>query len=908
VAERDASRTLYLLDGTSNIFRAFYAIRRLSSPSGKPTNATFGFTQMVRKLLQEETPEYLAVVFDRPEPTHRHEFFPQYKANRLAPPEDLILQIPDIKSVCEVLGLPQVEMAGFEADDLMGTLAHHASRDGYRVVIVSTDKDLLQLVDDSVQVLHPVKGELLDAEGVRRSFGVPPDKVVEVLALMGDSSDNVPGVPGIGEKGAKDLISRYGSLEECLAHASEIPRKSYRESLIQNQDQARASRELVRIRLDAPVIWEPERFRRGEVRTQEVRRLFGELGFTRILSDFSIPDAAAAPAARVPEEPVEPPLRLEELRSATGIRDFLAGASRTGRLALAPRFSSDEPMRSQMAGLGLSIEPGSSAYIAFAETAVSPSALLTGSEAMASLAPVLASTEVRKIVDGLKMLQVHLLRHGIQPAGELLDPGLAAYLLDSERRDYSLAVLESTYLSPGAGGKPAPPDTEARPKRPFPDSREQSAAGAARDCQVLLDLEEPLLRRLEEERLQRLYRDVESPLLAILAEMEWTGVLVDVRLLGEISREWKQELRELEERIHALAGGRFNINSPLQLREVLFDRLKLRPGRKTEKERQYSTGMDVLEELAGSHPLPATILEYRSLSKLLSTYAEALPRLVHPETGRVHASFNQTAAATGRLSSSNPNLQNIPVRTEKGRQIRKAFVAREGWRILTADYSQIELRVLAHLSGDPEMARAFRSGEDIHARTAAQVFGVAPPLVTSEMRRQAKAINFGILYGMGSFRLARELGVAHPVARSFIEEYFQRFSGVKQYVDGVVERAVREGRVFTLFGRIRAVPEIQSRNANMRRQGIRVAVNTTVQGTAADLIKMAMIRLNRALKDRRLSSRLLIQVHDELLLEVPEAELTEVSALVKDAMERVHPLDVPLLADVGSGPNWMETS
>jgi DNA polymerase-1 len=905
VTEKVEPKKLYLVDGTSNIFRAFYAIRRLTSPAHKPTNATFGFTQMVRKLLQDEKPEYLAVVFDRPEPTHRHKVFPQYKANRLAPPEDLIAQIPDVKRVCQVLGVPVVEMPGYEADDLIGTLALKASGSGCKVIIVSTDKDLLQLVDESIGVLHPVRNELLDPEGVRRSFGVPPGKVVEVLALMGDSSDNVPGVPGIGEKGARDLINLYGSVEGCLEHAAEIPRKSYRESLLRNQDQARMSRDLVRIQSDAPVEWDPASFRRRDPGAEEARRLFAELGFTRLLEEFRAPAGARSAAGRE-EVSGEGEIRVDLVREPGGLRRAVDAVSGAGRLAVLPVLSSPEPMRATLEGIAFSKEPGHAFYVSLREGDLISSSTLPEGEVLSCIAPLLADPKVRKISPDTKRMLVYLLRRGLLLEGEILDTTLAAYLLDPERRDYSLPVLESTYLLPE--GSALPSGREARPGGSAEKTVAELARESERACRILLELEEPLLGRLRQAGLLDLYREMEVPLLSILAEMEWTGVGVDTGLLGEIAAEWNRDLREIEERIYRLAGQRFNINSPQQLREVLFQRLGLAPGRKTEKEKQFSTGMDVLEDLAGSHPLPVALLEYRSLSKLLSTYVEALPRLVNPDTGRVHASFNQAAAATGRLSSSGPNLQNIPVRTERGRQIRRAFVAREGWKIVSADYSQIELRVLAHLSGDPEMIRAFRSGEDIHTRTAAQVFGVAPELVTSDLRRQAKAINFGILYGMGAFRLAKELGVSNGVAQRFIDDYLTRFSAVKRYVDTVVEQAERTGRVLTLFGRVRPVPEIQSRNANVRRQGIRVAVNTTVQGTAADLIKMAMIRLARGIRQRGLAGRLLIQVHDELLLEVPGREVEEVSILVKEAMESVHPLDVPLLAEVRSGPNWLDAS
>ena len=894
VAESASPKKLYLLDGTSHIYRAFYAIRRLTGPSRQPTNATYGFTQMVRKLLQDEKPEHLAVVFDRPEPTQRHEIFPEYKANRLVPPEDLVSQIPDVKRVCRALGIPIVELAGFEADDLIGTLARRASAEGFQVVIVSSDKDMLQLVDETISILHPVRGELLDSAGVLKSFGVMPAQVVEVLALLGDSSDNVPGVPGIGEKGARELIACYGSLEGCLEHASEIPRKSYRESLLKNQEQARISRDLVRISFDVPVDWNPEAFRLGGTSREEPRRLFAELGFTRLLEELeaSAPTESDAPPTPAPSVPrVE--VGIEEIQSEEELRKATASLVGCDRLALTPFFSTAEPMRGELVGLGFSASAERAFYLSFRPDDLVSSRHPPEAEVLTQLAPFLTDSKVRIVSQDIKQLQVYLSRRGIPIAGDFLDTTLAGYLLDPERRDYSLPMLESAYL----GGQ----------EPPSAGSRESQARESARSGSTLLELEGRLWRRLEDERLLNLYRDVEMPLVSVLAAMEHLGVLVDTDVLHRIAREWIRDLEGMEEKVYALAGDRFNINSPQQLREVLFQKLGLTPGRKTEKGKLHSTGMDVLEDLAGTHPLPAAILDYRSLSKLLSTYVEALPRMVNPHTGRVHASFNQTMAATGRLSSSNPNLQNIPIRSERGRQIRRAFVSEPGWRILSADYSQIELRVLAHLSGDPELVRAFREGEDIHTRTAARVFGVASDLVTGDLRRQAKAINFGIIYGMGAFRLAKELVVSNAVAQRFIDDYFLRFAGVRKYVDGVVQKAEQEGKVFTLLGRMRPVPEIRSRNANLRRQGIRVAVNTTVQGTAADLMKMAMIRLHSDLTKGGLRSRLLIQVHDELLLEVPEEELKEVSFLVKNAMESVHPLDVPLLAEIRSGPNWLET-
>ena len=894
MAEESGERVLYLVDGTSNIFRAFYAIRGLSDPSGRPTNATFGFTQMLRKLLQDKKPAFIAVAFDRPEPTHRHLAFPSYKANRQKPPEDLIVQIPNIKEVCSVLGVPQVEMAGFEADDLMGTLTRKAVQDGFRVVLVSSDKDLLQLVSDSVQVLHPSRGELLDREGVKRSFGVYPEQVVDVLALMGDSSDNVPGVPGIGEKGARDLVVTYGSLEECLRHASEISRKTYRENLLKHGELALKSRELVTIHGDAPLEWQADQFRRREVQGDRARQLFSDLGFSRIVEELN--DGSEGGAADAPGS-LTAALSAKRLREKKDWEEFRESLLAHKKVALVPWFSTPEPMRARLLGLAMG---GSAEAIHFASFQVapeSPPGELGEADLCQEVASVLQDPSIAKLSDDLKSLEVYLLRRGKNLRGGDLDSTLIAYLLDPERRDYSLERLEAFLLgrnsTAGTAGSPPP------------------AGGgeleACVDCRRLLELETPLRDRLREHGLERLYQEMELPLTSILAEMEFTGVRIDSPFLKELEKQWTLELKDLEVRIYALAGEEFNIQSPRQLGQILFQRLGLSPGRKTEKEKSFSTGVDVLESLASSHPLPAAVLEYRSLSKLLSTYVESLPNLVNPETGRVHASFNQTAAATGRLSSSDPNLQNIPIRTEKGRQIRKAFIAQDGWRILTADYSQIELRILAHLAREEEMIRSFRNGEDIHQRTASQIFGVAPDLVTLAMRHQAKTINFGILYGMGPFRLSRELGVPLASAKLYIEEYFKRFPGVQRYRDQVIESAERRGQVSTLLGRIRMVPEIRSRNMNQRNQGIRVAFNTTVQGSAADLIKAAMVHLDASLKRERLRTRLLIQVHDELVLESPAAEVDRASILVRESMEGCYPLEVPLVAEVRTGASWLET-
>ena len=890
MTEERSRPILCLIDGTSNIFRAFYAVRGLSSPSGRPTNATYGFTQMLRKLLQDLGPQYVAVVFDRSEPTQRHASYPQYKANRMSPPEDLVEQIPDIKETCRVLGVPVIDLAGYEADDLMATLAGKAFSGGFEVTLVTSDKDLLQLVGPHVTVFHPSRGEVLDREGVKRSFGVYPEQVVSVLALMGDSSDNVPGVPGIGEKGARDLITTYGDLENCLNHAADIPKKAHREALQRHAAEARLSRELVTLNREVPVPWAPEDFRRRPMLREEARALYQRLGFSRLLDELASGEVTGD-AAPPPPDPVF--VLVSDRKSLGEMVRSLSGAK---ILALAPELSEEQPMRARLCGLALSASGEAGYYVRVSQGPEEP--FIGERELLLALSELLRMSGAGVLSENLKSLEITLRRGGIEFAQGDLDSTLAAYLVDSEARDYRLARLEESVLGiPSAPAAKGEPGGQARPE----------GGPAARRCRALVNLERPLKQRLQELGLERLYRELELPLTSVLASMEFTGVRIDADFLRSLSLRWNEELRGLEARVHELAGGPFNIQSPRQLGEILFQKLGLTPGRKTEKERAFSTGMDVLESLAPSHPLPAAVLEYRQLAKLLSTYVEALPTLVNHETGRVHATFHQTIAATGRLSSSDPNLQNIPIRTEKGREIRRAFVAEPGWSLLTADYSQIELRILAHLSQDPEMLRAFRAQEDIHQRTAEEVFGVAPELVTSQMRNQAKAINFGILYGMGSLRLSRELGVPLATAKKFIEEYFRRFEGVRRYREGVIESAERSGHVATMFGRIRSVPEIRSRNMNQRNLGIRVAVNTTVQGSAADVIKIAMIALHDRLRRQSMRSRLLIQVHDELVVEAPADEIERAGELVRDCMETSTRLDVPLVAEVRSGTTWLDT-
>ena len=889
----DPEHTLFLVDGTSNLFRAFYAIRGLSSARGLPTNAVFGFTTMLRKLLREHAPRYLAVAFDLPEPTFRHKAYADYKANRPEPPESLVVQIPYAKRVCGALNVPVVEMGGYEADDVIGTLADRARKTGFQVVIVASDKDLLQLVREGILVYNPVREEFLDAAGVESVFGVRPEQVRDVLALCGDASDNIPGVEGIGEKGAKDLIRWFGDLDAVLAAAATLERKSYREGLLAHADTARLSRELATVRLDVPVPFDAEAFRMKPANEAAARELFRELEFTGLLREF--PASMELPRGEFTVVP-----------TAEGLERTVASLRAGGSYALNLERDHAEPMRARLVGVTLAAPGGRGFYVPLRHAGLGAPPQIEPAEALRILAPLLTDQAADRSGHNVKSDLVLLERLGIVAARPAFDTMLASYLLNPSRRSHALEVVAQEVAGLEIPGYESILGSGAR-RVPFAEVPvERAAEVVCRRTAAILALRPRLEEGLRSDGLLAMLTDLELPLAVVLSAVERAGVRVDTGFLRGLSATWEADLGRLAAEIHAAAGREFNINSPRQLGEILFDTLRLRPGRKTEKTRTYSTSMEVLEELASEHPLPRLLLEYRSLQKLKSTYVDALPALVNPETGRVHTSFNQAVAATGRLSSSDPNLQNIPIRTERGRQIRRAFIPAEGCRLLSADYSQIELRVLAHMCGDPALVQAFRAGEDVHRRTAAEVFGVMPDLVSEEMRQRAKTVNFGILYGMGPQRLARDQGITLKEAQEFIDRYFRRFPKVKEYIDATIAAAEAEGRVRTLFRRVRYLPELQGTDRNARQQAIRAAVNTTIQGTAADLIKMAMVALARQLEARGAAARMTLQVHDELVLEVPQGEIDGVAPLVRNVMETAHPLSVPLVADLYVGPNWLE--
>ncbi len=889
----DPERAVYLVDGSNNLYRAFHAIKGLSTSKGLPTNAIYGFTSMLRKLIREHEPRFLGVAFDRAEPTFRHQAFADYKAHRPETPSELVVQIPYVKQVCDALGTRVLELAGFEADDIIATLTVQGVKAGHPIVVVATDKDLLQLVSQNVQIYNPVSEEFLDSAGVERVFGVRPDQVRDVLSLCGDASDNIPGVPGIGEKGAKELIRQYGDLEAVLGSAGSIQRKSYREGLLQHAETARLSRQLATLRHDAPIDFDPEGLRMGSSDRASARHLFLELEFGALAREFAPPVAVQV-------------ARHSVALSAADLESAVARLRSGGRFAFNFERDHAEPMRAHLVGVALAGEDGESLYVPLLHRSLGSPAQIDRATALRLLRPLFDDPGLRRVGHNVKSDLIMMTRLGWAMPPIEMDTMLASYLLNASRHSHALDVVGQelaglsvpTYDSAlGSGSKSIPLDQVAI---------DVAANLVCARVAAILAIRERLETGLRQDGLLALLDDLEMPLASVLADMETRGVRIDTEYLARLSREWESDLARLTAEVHALAGRSFNINSPRQLGEILFETLQLAPGRKTQKTRTYSTSSEVLEDLAESHELPRKVLEYRSLQKLKSGYVDSLPGLINRDTGRVHTSFNQAVAATGRLSSSDPNLQNIPIRTNQGRLVRRAFVTEPGWVLLSADYSQIELRVLAHLCGDPALVEAFKNGEDIHRRTAAEVFGVQPQTVTEEMRRRAKVVNFGVIYGMGSQRLAREQGIPVKDAEVFIETYFRRLPRVREYVDATIALAESQGGIRTLLNRIRYFPELKGPDRNARQQALRAAVNTTIQGSAADLIKLAMVALFRRLAQAGRGARMTLQVHDELVLEVPESELATVARQVRVVMEGVYPLTVPLVADLKAGRNWLE--
>jgi DNA polymerase I len=878
---------LVLVDGSNYLFRAFYAIWELSNSKGFPTNAIYGFTTMLIKLLRDQQPDYIAVTFDVKGPTFRHDAFDGYKATRKATPDTLIPQIPFVKEIIRGFSIPVLEQQGIEADDIIGTIARRQAVAGMDVVIVSGDKDMMQLVSPEILMVDTMKEKSYDIAAVKERFGVGPEQVVEILGLMGDASDNIPGIPGIGPKGAQRLIEQFGSIDELIAHPERIHNEKTREAVRKYADQAKLSRDLAQIRTDAVFEFDLEACRRREPDREKLLSLFKEFEFSSLLQELKLQEEEAASECRICRTPGELEALAARMREA-------------GSFSIDLILSSPEAMRASAVGIAIGTAPGEAHYVPLSHEGAQSAA----DTPLKTLAPLLADPAVPKHGHDLKSALILLSRCGAPLRGLGCDTMVASYLLNPAKHSFELADVVLDHLGRRT---PSARDLVGSGAKAVPFASipvEKAADYAGRRAGAMMSLVPDLTSKIAAAGMKELLDDVEMPLVSVLAAMEQKGVLLDLALLRAMSSEIEQLLALSEEKIHRLAGEKFNINSPKQLQTVLFDKLGLPRGRKIKE--GYSTDVDVLTSLAQNHELPAEILAYRGMAKLKSTYIDALPELVHPETGRVHTSYNQAMTATGRLSSSNPNLQNIPIRTLEGKRIRQAFVAPPGWEILSADYSQIELRVLAHLSGDKALLDAFATGEDIHSRTASDVFGVFPEMVNPDMRRQAKVINFGVLYGMSAFGLAKELGISQKLAQAYIDSYFERYQGVRAYLDGVLALARRDGYVTTLLNRRRYLPEIASPQAAVRQFAERMAINAPIQGTAADLIKVAMVRIFRRFEQEGFSAAMIMQVHDELVIETPASERERVMALVREEMEGVLKLKVPIRVEISFGRNWDE--
>jgi len=886
-------KTIYMIDGSAYIYRAYHAVRGLSNSRGLPTNAVFGFTRMLLKLIEDRSPEYIGMFFDSKGPTFRHKIYKEYKANRPPMPEDLSVQIPYIKEVTKGFNLPVIEMPGFEADDLIGTFAQMAEKNGFSVIMVTGDKDFMQLVTEKSIIWDPMKNKTLDEESIREANGVEPSMMVDVMGLSGDTADNIPGVPGIGPKTALSLIKTFGSMKNLYEKVDKITKKKQHENLVKYREQAFLSRELVTIDTSVPMEFNPQDFEFKEPDNAKLAKLFKDLEFRQLQQAF----------------PVKADLSKKDYRLVHSIKELsdLVSRLKTAQIfAIDTETTSKNPMKANLVGLSFSMKADEAFYIPCAHDYPDMPEQVALKDVIHLLKPVLENPDIKKIGQNIKYDWIVLDRHGIDLKGVVFDTMLASYLINPSKRAHNLDQIALdfldhktiTYKEVVGKGKNASGFAQVPIEKAYPY--------ACEDADITLMAYHVLGSELNKTGLTELLEEVEMPLVPVLMKMEMNGIGVNKDKLRSLSKTFEIKLKALEKSIYEVAGERFNIKSTQQLGHILFDKLKLPPGKKTKKKTGFSTDVNVLTELARNHELPALILKHRTLAKLKSTYTDALLDLVHPETGRIHTSFNQTVTATGRLSSSDPNLQNIPVRTDAGREIRRAFVPKKEWHLVSADYSQVELRILAHCSDDQILIKAFMEDEDIHMRTAAEVFQVFPSFITKELRQQAKAINFGIIYGMSPFGLSKQLDISRKMANTYIKNYFARYKGVKKFMDSTIEEVGKTGRTSTLLGRIRLLPDINSSNKNIRQFAERTAINTPIQGSAADLIKVAMIKVDETFRERNLESAMLLSVHDELIFEVPPDELNIVKKLVKEIMEGVWELKVPLKVNVACGENWAE--
>ena len=888
------SSPLYLIDGTAYIHRAYHAIRNLSTRQGFPTNAVFGFTQMLLKLINDKSPEYAAMVFDSKGPTFRHEIYADYKANRPPMAEDMAIQIEPIKEITQAFNIPVVELQGYEADDIIGTLAQEAEKEGCQVILVTGDKDFKQLLTPHISIWDPMKDAQITYETQMQS-PVHPDQYVDFLALAGDSSDNIPGVAGVGPKTAEQLIEKFHSLPEIYQRIDDVPQPKLKEKLIAQKENAFLSQKLAAINVHVPVSLSISDLHLSKPNAEKLVELFKKYEFRQLSLAF---------AKNVPKDTREKTyqgiLSLDELKKA------VEPIRKKRLVAIDTETTSVHPMQAKLVGLSFSVEPHIAYYVPCAHTGEDAKNQLSLLDLQSVLNPILEDSTIAKIGQNIKYDLIVLQRHGIHITNTSFDTMIASYLLNPGIRSHSLDQIASDYLHTTTISYQDVTGTGKTQLRFDEVPLEKAIPYACEDADIAFQAQQVLAPKLVVEGLESVFSEIEMPLVSVLKKLEMTGVRLDTDHLHHLSHTMDHQLQELEEEIYKEASERFNIKSSQQLGHILFDKMGLLPVKKTKKKTGYSTDMDVLEQLAEDHPLPKLILRHRTLAKLKSTYVDALLELILPKTGRVHTSFNQTVTATGRLSSSYPNLQNIPIRTEEGREIRKAFIPKEGWKLLSADYSQIELRLMAHFSQDPLLMKSFLNDEDIHTQTASEVFNIFPEMVTPDLRRQAKTINFGIIYGISPYGLSKQLGISQKMAKTYIDHYFARYKNVQKYMNDTIEQARQEKKTLTLTGRIRPLPDINNPNATIRAFAERTAINTPLQGTAADLIKLAMIACDRIFLERNHHARMLLTVHDELVFEVPPDELEQVSELVKKEMEAVWELSVPLKVNIAVGNNWAE--
>ena len=888
-------KTLYLIDGSSYIFRAFFGVRQqLSTSNGFPTNALYGFINMLQKVIRDEKPDYLVVAFDSPDKTFRHKLYPNYKANRDAPPEELSRQFPYFEPLVKAYGLSSIRRPGFEADDIIGTLAKKGQQKGLDIVIVSGDKDMMQLISPHIYMLDTMKNKKFMDKEVVEKFGVQADKVVEVMGLMGDSSDHIPGVTGVGPKTAAELIRKFGSIEALYKRIDEVEKKNVKEKLERDKENAFMSRELVSIDTEMDLEFNSDLMILGKIDSVKLKKMFEEFEFVSFLEGMQDGTANSLEVDRS---------EYKTILTEKSFNDLIESLAKKKSFAFDVETTSKRPVWARLVGISFSFEGGNAFYLPLAHRYLGAPEQLEFEVVREKLKQVFEDKSIKKCGHNIKYDLIVMSNEGIALDGVDFDTMIASYLLNPSSRGHGLDALTMEYFGhknltykemTGTGSKEIGFDEV---------EVDRATEYAAEDSDMTWRLKGKLQPQLKDSTL-KLYKEIELPLLEVLAEIELNGVYIDRKHLTELSSKIDKKLLRLEKDIYVLADEQFNINSPKQLSVILFEKLKLPVVKKTKT--GYSTDVSVLGQLALKHKLPEQVLSYRQLAKLKSTYVDALPGEIFKKTGRVHTSFNQTVAATGRLSSSNPNLQNIPIRSDMGKEIRKAFTAEEDNMLLSADYSQIELRILAHLSKDKALKRAFDKGEDVHARTAADIFGGSIGQVDEKSRRMAKAVNFGIIYGLSAFGLSRQLNISRRDAQDFIDQYFSLYSSVKDFMGNTITEARECGYTMTMFHRRRYLPDLKSDNRQVRESAERIAINSPIQGSAADLIKVAMIRLSRNLKKIKLNSKMILQVHDELLFECPVQEKKEIESLVRKEMEGAYSLSVPLVVDIGWGKNWNE--